>query len=145
MTHRMRRRLATVFLAPLAALGAWALLRVDGVELAVTTGDGTVGPVDVVTSALAGALGGWLVVRLLERHSRRPGLWWPMIGSTTLAVSTIGPSYFAVDGPTALALTFLHFATAIVVIAGFATTLPSPCECGGTRARIGDPPADTAP
>jgi two-component system sensor histidine kinase DesK len=56
MTHRTRRRLATVLLAPIAALGAWALLRLDGVDLAVTTGDGTVGPVDVVTSALIGAV-----------------------------------------------------------------------------------------
>jgi hypothetical protein len=145
MTHRTRRRLATVLLAPIAALGSWALLRLDGVDLAITTGDGTVGPVDVVTSALIGAIGGWLVVRLLERYSRRPGFWWPPIGSTALAVSTIGPSYFAVDGPTALALTVLHFVTAIVVITGFATTLPAPCDCGARRARIGDPPPDPAP
>jgi hypothetical protein len=145
MTNRTRRRLGTVLVAPLAALGAWAILRLDGIDLAVTTGDGTVGPFDVVTSALIGALGGWLVVRLLERHTRRPVFWWPPVGSTALAVSTIGPSYFAVDGPTALALTALHFVTAIVVITGFATTLPAPCDCGANRARITDPPPDAAP
>lgn len=145
MTNHTGRRLVTVLLAPIAALAAWALLRLDGVDLAVTTGDGTVGPIDVLTSALIGALGGWLVVLLLERHTRRPGFWWPAIGSTALAVSTLGPSYFAVDGPTAVALTVLHFVTAIVVITGFATTLPAPCDCATRRPRMGDPPPDPAP
>jgi Family of unknown function (DUF6069) len=129
MNSVTRRRLATVALAPAAAVAAWAILRVDGVEFSVTTGDGTVGVLDVAVSALVGALGAWAVVRLLERYSPRPGFWWPPIGSTALAVSTMGPAYFS-DGVDALALTALHFATAIVVITGFATTLPVRCNCG---------------
>jgi hypothetical protein len=72
MTHRTRRRIATVVLAPVAALSLWALIRLIGVELVVSTGDGVVGPADVAVAALVGAAGGWLVVRLLERHSRSP-------------------------------------------------------------------------
>jgi hypothetical protein len=133
MTNRTRRRIATVILAPVAALLTWAAMRLVGVDFVVNTGDGTVGPIDVVAAALLGALGGWLAVRLLERHTRRPGLWWPPLGSTALAVSTLGPSYLS-DGISAVALTALHFATAIVVITGFATTLPT-CRCASAPVR----------
>lgn len=129
MTDRTRHRIATVVLAPAAALSAWALIRVAGVDLIVTTGNGTVGPVDVVAAALLAALGAWVVVWLLERHTGRPGLWWPPLGSTTLAISTLGPSYLS-DGTSAVALTGLHFVTAIVIICGFAATLPAWCTCG---------------
>lgn len=129
MTDRTRRRIATVVLAPAAALIAWAGIRLAGVDLAVSAGDGTVGAADVAVAALLGALGGWFVVRLLERHGRRPWFWWPVIGSTALAVSTIGPAYLA-DSTTAIALTALHFVTAIVVISGFAATLPACGDCG---------------
>ena len=145
MTDRTRRRrLATVIAAPAAALISWACMRLAGVDLAVTTGDGTVGPLDVVVAALAGALAAWVVVRVLERHSRRPGLWWPPIGSTALAVSTIGPSYLS-DGTSALALTVLHFVTAIVVISGFATTLPGCRDCAAIGARGRVARSDPAP
>jgi hypothetical protein len=74
-------------------------------------------------AALAGALGGWLVVRLIERRSRSPLRTWAVVGSTALAVSMIGPSYLA-DGASAVALMSLHLVTAVVVIVGFAGTLP---------------------
>jgi hypothetical protein len=67
-----RRRIATVILAPVAALAAWAVVRLIGVDLVVSSGDGTVGRVDVLTAALFGALAGWFVVQLLERRSSRP-------------------------------------------------------------------------
>jgi hypothetical protein len=126
MTIR-NRRLATVVAAPVAALIAWACIRLGGIDLVVTTGDGSVGPADVVVAALAAALAGWFVVRLLERYTDRPGFWWPPLGSTALAVSTIGPAYLF-DGVSAVALTGLHFVTAIVVISGFAATLPARCH-----------------
>ncbi len=134
MTPRTRRRIGIVVLAPTAAVIAWACIRLAGIELAVSTGDGTVGPVDVLAAALLGALAGWFVVRLLERHSRRPWFWWPALGSTALAVSTIGPAYLA-DSTTAIALTALHFVTAIVVIGGFAATLPACDDCGARMCR----------
>jgi hypothetical protein len=118
-----RRRLGTVVLAPAAALAAWAAVRLIGVDLVVSSGDGTVGPGDVLTAALFGALAAWLVVRLLERRSRRPRLWWSLIGSTALSMSIIGPTWFA-DGASGVSLIGLHFVTAIVVITGFAGTLP---------------------
>jgi hypothetical protein len=144
MTDRTRRRIVTTVLAPAAALGAWAVIRLLRIDLVVSTGDGTVGPVDVVAAALAAALGGWFVVRLLERHTRNPEFWWPALGSTALAVSTIGPAYLAGD-VSALALTALHFVTAIVVILGFATTLPSRCDCRGFRLGARRPTRNPAP
>lgn len=141
MTYRTRRRIGTVVLAPAAALITWGFIRLLGIDLVVAAGSGTVGPVDVFGAALVGALAGWLVVRLLERFSRHPRPWWVFVGSTTLAVSMIGPSYLA-DGASAVALITLHVVTAVVVISGFAgtlsvhrsgdTTCPSwwPCTCG---------------
>src|SRR5262245_16100325 len=129
MTRRTRHRIATVLLAPAAALHTWSIIGLAGIDLVVETGDGTVGAFDVVFAALASALGAWVVVRLLEHYTRRPGLWWPALGSSVLAVSTLGPTYLA-DDTTALALTALHFVTAIVVIIGFETTLSAWCDCG---------------
>jgi hypothetical protein len=118
-----RRRIATVILAPAAALVAWAVVRLIGVDLVVSSGDGTVDPIDVLVAALLGALAAWLVVRVLERRSSRPRLWWSVIGSTALSVSIIGPSWLA-DGASGVSLIGLHVVTAIVVISGFAGTLP---------------------
>ena len=109
MRDRNRRRLATVVLAPAAALVAWAIVRLLGIDLVLKEGD-TVGPVEVFVAALVGALAGWLVVRLVERHSRNPRALWAFVGSTALAISTIGPSWLA-DGASAVALIALHFVT----------------------------------
>jgi hypothetical protein len=57
----------------------------------------------VVAAALIGGLGAWYVVRVLERSTRRPGFWWPLLGTAALGLSLIGPSYLA-DGVDALAL-----------------------------------------
>jgi Family of unknown function (DUF6069) len=130
--HRTRRRIETVVLAPLAALGTWALIRLVGIDLTVSTGDGSVGPADVVAAALTGALGGWLVVRFLERRSRHPLPWWSFIGSTAFSVSTIGPSWLAEDA-SSVALIALHFVVAGVVIGGFASTLPVCRQHAGVR------------
>ena len=146
MTHRTIRRVSTVVLAPAAALATWAVAQLVGIDLVVTgpDGDTSVGPVDVVAAALAGALAGWAVVWLLERHSERPVVWWPFIGSTALAISIVGPSWLA-DGTGAVALIAMHVVTAVVVIRGLAKTLPahrsdcdSPCVSrwlGGNPAR----------
>ena len=75
---RSARRIATLVAAPASALTAWAIVRFLGVELVVSSGDGTVGPVDVAVTALAGALGGWLVVRLLEHRAAHPRRLWAL-------------------------------------------------------------------
>jgi hypothetical protein len=126
MTRSTSRRIATVVIAPIAALLGWGLIRLLGIDLVVSTGDGTVGPSDVALAAGVAALGGWVVVRQVERHTSKPLAWWGFIGSTALSVSTIGPSYFAA-GASLVALDALHFLVAIVVITGFAPTLPAPC------------------
>jgi hypothetical protein len=122
MSRLDRRRVTTLVLAPAAALAAWTALRTVGVDLVLKDGS-TVGAGDVLVAALAGATAGWLVVRRLESHSRRPRSRWAFIGSAALAVSIIGPNWLA-DGSTAVALIGLHVVTAAVVIAGFAGTLP---------------------
>jgi hypothetical protein len=143
MTRRTRHRIATVVLAPAAALLAWAFIRLIGLDLVVTGGDGTVGPVDVFAAALAGALGGWLAVRLLERHSRHPRSRWAFLGSAALAISVIGPSWLA-DGASAVSLIALHFVTAVVVISGFAVTLPVRRDSAESRSLQGWPHSDPA-
>jgi drug/metabolite transporter superfamily protein YnfA len=124
MTEKTLHRIATVAAAPAAALLGWVVIRLAGIELVVSDPTGTVGPGDVFIAALAAALGGWFVVRWLERRSRRARQWWPLIGSAALSLSVIGPSRLADDASAAVALTGLHFVTAIVVIAGLARTLP---------------------
>lgn len=120
MTSR-HRRLATIVLAPVAALAAWGAYRLVGLELVLKSGE-TVGPFDVAAAAVAGSVAGWLVLRLIERRSARPRATWSFVGSTALAVSIIGPAWLA-DGSTAVALITLHVVTAIVVIVGLAGTV----------------------
>jgi hypothetical protein len=124
MTRRTRRRIVTTAVAPASALAAWALIRLVGIDLEVSVGDGIVGPADVGVAALVGALGGWLAARLLERHSPCPREHWSYLSSTALALSVIGPSWLA-EGASAGALIALHFVVAAVVIVGFAKTLPA--------------------
>ncbi len=143
MIYRTRRRIGTVVLAPAAALSAWAFTQLIGVDLVVSAGDGTVGPVDVAAAALVGALAGWIVVRLLERRSRQPLRLWAFSGSTALAFSIVGPAWFA-DGASAVALMSLHVVTAVVVITGFARTLPERGRAGTIERRRPRPSGDPA-
>jgi Family of unknown function (DUF6069) len=122
MNGTTHRRLITVALAPAAALASWGIAKALGADLVLKDGT-TVGGSDVVLAAAVGAVAAWLVARWIERHSRRPRSLWGFVASTSLAASGIGPSWLA-DGVTALLLFGLHFVTAVVVIAGFARTLP---------------------
>ena len=122
MSGKRSRRVATVLVAPSAALATWAILRAAGVEFHVSTG-GRVGAADVVVAATVAALLGWVVARWLERHVQRPRLWWARAGSMTLAVSIVGPSRLASDVDS-VALMALHIVTAAVIVAGFAGTVP---------------------
>jgi hypothetical protein len=125
MTRRNVRRLATVVLAPVAALAVWAIVRLFGIDLDVSGATGTVGAGDVVAAALIAALAAWLVVALVERRCRHPRAAWALIASTGLSLSVIGPSWLADGAAGAVALIALHFVVAVVVIVGFAGTLPA--------------------
>ncbi|HEY3614337.1 MAG TPA: DUF6069 family protein [Gaiellales bacterium] len=130
MQHRTRSRLAVVVLAPAAALAAWSVARLAGIDLVVSRGGSrsTIGALDVLVAALAGALVGWLAVGVIERRSSRPRRRWAQVGSTGLALSLTGPNWFA-HGGTAGALIALHVVTAVVVIIGFMRTLAPSGEC----------------
>jgi hypothetical protein len=149
MTHRTRRRISTVVLAPAAALSGWALSQLVGIDLVVSAGDGSIGPGDVFAAALVGALAGWFVVRTLENHGRHPRMRWSFVGSTALAVSIVGPVWLA-DGASSVVLIALHVLTAVVVIVGFAGTLPVYRSAGETlparrgSRRPGRPSAETS-
>lgn len=130
MHPQTRTRIATIVLAPLAALATYGVVRLLGVDLVVSRGgrSSAVGAVDVIGAALVAALLGWWVVRQIEQRSKNPLRLWARVSSSALAVSLIGPSWFA-DGGTALALISLHVVTAVVVIAGLARTLPVRTVC----------------
>ncbi len=136
MTSQTRLRFFTILLAPCAALAAWGLLRLAGVDLVTSLGTGTstVGALDVTAAALAAALAAWAIVHLIERRARAPRRVWSLVSSTALAISMIGPSYFA-DGASAVGLMGLHVVTAAVVIGGLAATLPAPACDAGTPIR----------
>ncbi len=123
MSKSRSRRVATVVLAPCAALAAWAPMRAAGVAFHVSTGSGRVGAVDVLVVATLAALLGWVAVRWLERHVERPRLWWARVASAGLAASIIGPSRLAGDVDS-VALMGLHIVTATVIVTGFAATIP---------------------
>jgi hypothetical protein len=126
-----KNRIATVIAAPAIALLGWAVFRLLGVEFVTDTQ--TVGPVDAAAAALVAALAASGVVALLERRSTRPQRSWALIGSTALSISIVGPNWLA-DGATAAALIALHVVVAIVVITGFARTLPRDHRCAAPAA-----------
>ena len=126
--------------APTAALATWALTRLIGIDLVVSTGNGKVGPGDVATAALLAALAGWAAARLLERRSARPRAWSCYGASTALALSIIGPSWLA-DGSSAVALIAMHVVTAAVVVSGIAGTLP--VQRNGNAKRTSQPHTST--
>jgi hypothetical protein len=104
MKTTTRGSLAVVAAAVAAALVAWAVIRLVGVELTLKDGASSAGSrvdaVDVLLTSLVAGLAAWGVYALLA-HWRR-ARWWPFIGSTALAVSITGPSYLA-DGTSAVA------------------------------------------
>jgi hypothetical protein len=48
---------------------------------------------------------------------------WPLVGSTALAISIIGPTWLA-DGLAGVVLIGMHVAVGVVLIAGFAAPAP---------------------
>ncbi len=118
--HQNRAVTSAVVIAAgmVAGLVVWAVAVAAGVDLEVTR-DGetsTVGAIDVAIASLVGGLAATGVHALMAKlgAARR---WWPFIGSTALAISMVGPSYFA-DGEAAVALICMHLAVGAVLIYG---------------------------
>jgi hypothetical protein len=118
MTTVRSRGAAVVAAAVAVALAIWALARLLDVELTVGKGADAsqVGAADVLVTALLAGLAAWGVHALLVR--RGAARWWPLVGSTALAVSVVGPTWLA-DGVAAVVLIGMHLAVGVVLIAGF--------------------------
>ena len=117
-----RKSAAVIVIATLIALATWVLIRLLGVEPAVTSaaGNAPVGAFDVAFAAAGAGVAAWGVSAWLAR--RGSIRWWPLVGSTALAVSIIGPSWLA-DGADAVALICLHLVVGLVLIQGFAQSV----------------------
>jgi uncharacterized protein DUF6069 len=119
------RSAGIVAAATLVALVIWGLARVLGVELTVGKGGqaSLVGAADVLVAVLVAGVAAWLVGRLLAR--RGAAGWWPFVGSTTLAISIIGPTWLA-DGAASVVLISMHLAVGLVLIAGLNQHVKTP-------------------
>jgi hypothetical protein len=119
------RSAGIVAAAALVALAIWGLARALGVELTVGKGDqaSLVGVADVLVAVLVAGVAAWLVQRLLGR--RGAAGWWPVVGSTALAISIIGPTWLA-DGMASVVLIAMHLAVGFVLIAGFNQHVKTP-------------------
>jgi phosphatidylglycerophosphate synthase len=112
------RNAVVVVIAVAAALAVWGIVRLLGVELNLkeSAPPEQVGVVDVLVTALLASLAAWAVHALLVRkHLSR---YWPLVGSTALSISIIGPVWLA-DGEAAIALIAMQFAAGFVLITGF--------------------------
>jgi hypothetical protein len=121
-----------ILLAVVVALVAWALIRLLGVEPTAVevSAPAPVGAADVAVAASGAGLGAWGVCAWLAQ--RRATRWWPLVGSTALAVSMVGPSWLA-DGASAAALICLHVAVGLVLITGLARFVPGARRVGASR------------
>jgi hypothetical protein len=120
----LRSGAGVVAAAAVVALAIWTLARLLDVELIVGKGADArpVGVASVLATALLAGLAAWGVHALLARRgaARR----WPLVGSTALAVSVIGPTWLA-DGLAAVVLIGMHVAVGAVLIAGFGRSAPA--------------------
>lgn len=109
-----------ILVAVVVALTIWSAARLLGVELTVGKGadPSQVGPVDVLVATVLAGLLAWGAHSLLAR-TPRTARWWPVVGSTAIAISLTGPSYLA-DRASAVALIAMHVAVGAVLIWGFA-------------------------
>lgn len=114
------RVVAVVLLAATAAAVLWMLaVPALGVNLAVTTGEGTrtVGIVSVLVSATVATLAGWATLALLGRWAKGRSVWaW---GAVVLAsLSLLSPLTMAHSTGAAVTLVGMHVAVAAVAVPG---------------------------
>jgi hypothetical protein len=116
---------AVVAAAVLAGLTLWGLFRIAGVELDLKDDAATdrVRAVDVLVATTLTGLAAWGIHNaMVRRHDEG---FWPLLGSTVLSVSIIGPVWLA-DGESAVALIFMHFAVGAILIFGLARFAGTP-------------------
>jgi hypothetical protein len=113
------RNLVVIAIAVVAALVTWGVVRLAGIELELkdSAPSDKVSAINVLVTTVVVGLAAWAVHAFLVR--RDAARWWPFVGSTVLAISIAGPSWYA-DGASAVALIAMHLVVGIVLIAGFA-------------------------
>lgn len=122
--HRLEGRglrVATVVAAPAAALIAWRVTQLIGVDL--KTSNGSIGAGSVLVVSLLVALIAWPVANLIGRRSGAPRRRWVQVTIALLVISLAGPAS-AKSAGAAACLICLHLIVAAVVITGYAQTLP---------------------
>jgi hypothetical protein len=127
--HTSNVRSAAVVAAAVATgLVLWGLMRLIGIDLDLkeSAASDEVSVVNVLVATLVAGMAAWAVFAFLVRR-RRVRLW-PVIGSTALAISMIGPSYLA-DGESSMALMVMHLIVGIVLIGGFAAFVADQTDC----------------
>lgn len=72
---------------------------------------------DIVFTTVVAGLVAWAVHSYLVR--RGLSRWWPVVATTVLIISMVGPIWYA-DGGSAVALIAMHVVVGVVLIGGFA-------------------------
>lgn len=126
MSRTISARIVITMLAMGTAVAIWGVARLGGLDLELKDGAlvETIEVGDVIGATLVAALLAGGVHALLVRLGW--ARWWPTVGSAALALSMLGPVYYA-DGADAVALMAMHFAVAIVLITGFASSASAWC------------------
>jgi hypothetical protein len=120
--HVRRNRILGVAGATLAAVAVWAIeVPLLGIRLQAQFGNAapqSIGIALVVVSALAGSLGGWGLLALLERRfaQARARTIWTGIAIAVLLVSFSAPISAGTTTTTKVALAMMHLAVAAVLI-----------------------------
>ncbi|MFI5959941.1 DUF6069 family protein [Cryptosporangium sp. NPDC051539] len=118
MSRQILPRSAAVAAAALAALVLFSVSGADPVVHGAGGADQQVGAGAVlVTSVLAG-LGGWAVLAILERTTKRPVRNWTVVSITVFVLSLLGPVGSADGVHSAGVLIALHFVVFGVLYSG---------------------------
>lgn len=113
-------RVIVIAAAGLANGLAWLAGRRSGVDYVVQTPLGAreiTLPLVVVATLVSGLIG-WVVFRVLQRRTRKPGRAWIMLAALVLALSILPIFVLRAHVDTKLALTALHCIAAGVLVVG---------------------------
>ncbi|WP_460496498.1 DUF6069 family protein [Glycomyces tarimensis] len=121
MNIRLKRFLASVVVAPAAALALWAVaVGVFGVSLVAGAEDARIhiGPWAVVIASVLVGLAAWALLAVLERLTAKSGRIWTITAVIVLALSVpLGP-LGAESTAAVVVLVLMHMVVAAVLIPG---------------------------